>query len=181
MFIHYPLGSFDLTGSEGKITPSGDGLPLDVIVVSSSDPKEILREYAHITGLPELPALWTFGYMQSHRTLEGPAEVLGVANTMREKKLPCDALIYLGTEFCPSGWNTRNGEFTWHSGNFPDPKGMIDTLHKQHFRVVLHIVIEGRRLTGTVHEPCDPKDTVPSGRTEDDRWPPDRSVPCYWP
>ena len=42
---------------------------------------------------------------------------------MREKKLPCDALIYLGTEFTPSGWNTRNGEFTWHSGNFPDPRG----------------------------------------------------------
>lgn len=181
MFIHYPLGSFDFTGSEGKIIPFGDGLPLDVFVVSSSDPKEILREYARITGLPELPALWTFGYMQSHRTLEGPAEVLGVASTMREKKLPCDALIYLGTEFCPSGWNTRNGEFTWHSGNFPDPKGMIDTLHSQHFRVVLHIVIEGRRLTGTVHEQCNPKDAVPSGRTEDDRWPPDRSVPCYWP
>jgi alpha-glucosidase (family GH31 glycosyl hydrolase) len=181
MFIHHPLGSFDFTGSNGKITPFGDGLPLDVFVVSSSDPRKIMREYARITGYPELPALWTFGYMQSHRTLKGPSEVLSIANTMRKKKLPCDALIYLGTEFCPSGWNTRNGEFTWHSGNFPDPKGMIDTLHNQHFRVVLHIVIEGHRLTGTVHEPCDPKDAVPSGRTADDRWPQDRSVPCYWP
>lgn len=181
MFIHHPLGSFDFTGSEGKFIPSDDGLPLDVFVVSSSNPTEIMREYARITGHPEMPALWTFGYMQSHRTLAGPEEVLGVARTMREKKLPCDTLIYLGTEFCPSGWNTRNGEFTWHSGNFPDPKGMIEKLHKQHYRVLLHIVIEGRRLTGTVHEPCDPKDAVPSGRTADDRWPEDRSVPCYWP
>ena len=81
-----------------------------------------MREYAAITGFAELPARWTFGYMQSHRTLAGPDEVLGVARTFREKKLPCDALIYLGTEFTPSGWNTRNGEFTWHPGNFPDPK-----------------------------------------------------------
>ena len=181
MFIHQPLGAFDFTGPEGKFAPSDNGLPLDVFVVSSSSPPEIMREYARITGYAEMPALWTLGYMQSHRTLAGPDEVLGVARTMREKKLPCDALIYLGTEFTPSGWNTRNGEFTWHSGNFPDPKGLIDELHAQHFRVVLHIVIEGRRLTGTVNEPCDPKNAVPSGRTADNRWPDDRSVPCYWP
>jgi alpha-glucosidase (family GH31 glycosyl hydrolase) len=181
MFIHQPLGTFDFTGPEGKFATPDNGLPLDVFVVSSSSPPEIMREYARITGRAEMPALWTLGYMQSHRTLAGPDEVLAVARTMREKKLPCDALIYLGTEFTPSGWNTRNGEFTWHSGNFPDPKGMIEELHARHFRVVLHIVIEGRRLSGTVHEPCDPKNAVPSGRTADNRWPDDRSVPCYWP
>jgi alpha-glucosidase/alpha-D-xyloside xylohydrolase len=181
MFVHHPLGTFDFTGSEGKFAPAGSGLPLDVYVVSSSNPAEIMREYARITGFAEPPALWTLGYMQSHRTLAGPDEVLGVARTMREKKLPCDALIYLGTEFCPSGWNTRNGEFTWHSGNFPDPKALIDSLHAEHFRVVLHIVIEGHLLTGTAKEPCDPKNAVPSGRTPDDKWPDDRNVPCYWP
>jgi len=181
MFIHHPWGTFDFTGPEGKFAPFNDALPLDVYVAASSDPKEIMREYARITGFAELPALWTFGYMQAHRTLAGPDEVLGVARTMREKKLPCDALIYLGTEFTPSGWNTRNGEFGWHSGNFPDPKGMIETLHAQKYKVVLHIVIEGRRLTGTVLEPCDPKNAVPSGRTPDDKWPEDRNVACYWP
>lgn len=29
-------------------------------------------------------------------------------------------LIYLGVDFCPSGWNTHNGEFTWHPTNFPE-------------------------------------------------------------
>ena len=181
MFIHQPLGSFDFTGAEGKFSPAADGVPLDVFVVSSSNPAEIIREYARITGFAEMPPLWSLGYMQSHRTLSGPEEVLGVARTMREKNLPCDALIYLGTEFTPSGWNTRNGEFAWHSGNFPDPKAMIEELHGRSFKVVLHIVIEGRRLNGTVHEPCDPKNAVPSGRTPDNRWPDDRNVPCYWP
>lgn len=181
MYIHHPLGTFDFTGAEGKFAPTPEALPLDVFIIASSVPAEIMREYARITGLAEMPALWTLGYMQSHRTLAGPEEIFGVARTMREKKLPCDALIYLGTEFCPSGWNTRNGEFAWHSGNFPDPKGMIDKLHGQHFKVVLHTVIEGRLLPGTVHEPCDPKNAVPSGRTPDDRWPDIRNVACYWP
>ena len=181
LFIHQPLGTFDLSGAEGRLTPFAEGLPLDIFITASSDPRQILREYARITGFAELPPLWTLGYMQSHRTLGGPDEVMWVAGTFREKRLPCDALIYLGTEFTPSGWNTRNGEFTWKKENFPDPKKMIDALHAQHFKVVLHTVIEGRRMSGTVADPCTPDKAVPSGRTADDKWPDDRAVPCYWP
>ena len=181
MFLHHPQGAFDFTGPDGSFTPHQDGLPLDVFVVSSADPVVLMAEYARITGLPELPPLWSLGYMQSHRTLAGPDEIMWVAETFRQKQLPCDALIYLGTEFTPSGWNTRNGEFTWHSGNFPDPKAAIETLHGMHYKVVLHIVIEGRLLTGTVNEPCTPDKAVPSGRTPENRWPENRPVPCYWP
>ena len=181
LFIHQPYGSFDLTGAEGRFTPRAETpLPLDIFIVSSRDPRTILREYARITGLPELPPRWAFGYMQSSRTLAGPEEILGVARTFREKGLPCDALIYLGTEFAPSGWNTRNGEFTWHPGNFPEPKQIIDALHAQNFRVVVHVVIEGRTLTGSVEDPCT-AEPLPPGRTDDDRWPPDRQIACYWP
>src|SRR5687768_7171275 len=66
MFIHHPLGTFDLTGPEGKLTPFADAMPLDVFIVSSSDPAVIMREYARLTGYAELPPLWAFGYMQSH-------------------------------------------------------------------------------------------------------------------
>jgi alpha-glucosidase/alpha-D-xyloside xylohydrolase len=183
LFVHHPQGSFDLTGATGKfasIRPES-ALPLDVFVVASRDPAELLAEYAALTGKPELPPLWSFGYLQSHRTLGGPETVMKVARTFREKKLPCDALIYLGTEFTPSGWNTRNGEFGWHKGNFPDPKRMLDELHEKNFKVVLHIVFEGRRMDGTVHDRCLPEKAVPSGRTPDDRWPDDRNVACYWP
>ena len=141
----------------------------------------IIGEYARITGHAELPPLWSFGYMQSHRTLSGPDEVMWVARTFREKKLPCDALIYLGTEFTPSGWNTRNGEFSWKNENFPEPKKAVDDLHALHYKVVLHIVIEGRRMSGTAAGACTPDKAVPSGRTSDDRWPDDRAVECYWP
>ena len=57
---------------------------------------------------------------------------------------------------------------------------MLDELHAEHFKVVLHVVIEGRHLTGTVSDPCTAA-PLPSGRTPDDQWPPDRQVSCYWP
>jgi alpha-glucosidase/alpha-D-xyloside xylohydrolase len=181
MFIHHPQGTFDFSGAEARFDPASPGLPLDLFIVGAREPAQVMAEYVRLTGRPELPPLWSLGYLQSHRTLAGPDEILRVARTFRDKKLPCDALIYLGTGFTPSGWNTNNGEFTWHPGNFPDPRGVLDKLHSLNFRVVFHVVLEGRRLAGAVGDPCNPADRLPSGRAADGRWPDDRAVSCYWP
>jgi alpha-glucosidase (family GH31 glycosyl hydrolase) len=156
IFFHQPFGTFDLTGPLAKFQPEGSGatLPLDLFFVASSDPAKIMAEWVRLTGRPEMPPLWSFGYQQSHRTLDSREEILAEARTFREKKLPCDALIYLGTGFCPSGWNTENGSFAWNSRVFPDPPAMLDELHREHFHAVLHVVILSDRLRGTVHDPC---------------------------
>ena len=157
MFVHQPFGTFDFTGSESKFQPADadSALPLDIFFVAAPEPATIMAEYARLTGHAELPPLWSFGYQQSHRTLASREEVLAEAKTFREKKLPCDALIYLGTGFCPSGWNTENGSFVWNSRVFPDPKSVLDELHKDNFRAVLHAVILTDKLRGTVHDPCE--------------------------
>jgi len=157
MFFHQPYGTFNFTGSEGKFQSANASRPsaLDLFFVASADPATIMAEYALLTGHAEMPPLWTFGYQQSHRTLASREEVIAEAKTFREKKLPCDAMIYLSTGFCPSGWNTENGSFVWNSQVFPDPKEILDELHKDHFRAVIHTVILSDRLRGTVHDHCD--------------------------
>jgi alpha-glucosidase (family GH31 glycosyl hydrolase) len=179
MFIHQPLGSFDLTGPKGVFQPAAS-LPLDLFVIGTSEPAAILGEYAKITGYPEMVPLWSFGYQQSHRTLGPAEEIVAEAKQFRDKKLPCEAMIYLGTDFCPNGWNTHNGEFAWNPKAFPDPKRTIDELHALNFKVVLHVVLEGHLLTGGVTDSCTAA-PLPSGRTPDNHWPPDRQVACYWP
>ncbi len=181
MFVNHPAGAFDFTGSEARFEPAeGRALPIDLFVASAREPAALMAEYARLTGYPEMPPLWSLGYQQSHRTLASREEILEEAKTFREKKLPCDALIYLGTGFCPSGWNTDNGEFAFNPKVFPDPKAIIDQLHADHFKVVLHAVLEGHRFTGTIADPCTAP-PLPSGRTPDGHWPDDRQVSCYWP
>ncbi len=155
IFFHQPYGTFDFTGAQGKFQSASAGVALDLFFVASQDPATIMAEYARITGHAEKPPLWSFGYQQSHRTLASREEVLAEAKTFREKKLPCDALIYLGTGFCPSGWNTENGSFVWNSRVFPDPKEMLDELHRDNFKAVVHVVILSDKLHGTVHDPCE--------------------------
>jgi alpha-glucosidase (family GH31 glycosyl hydrolase) len=158
IFFHQPFGTFDFTGHQSKFLPSNpeNALPLDILFVASRNPATIMAEYARLTGLAEMPPLWSLGYQQSHRTLASREEILAEAKTFREKKLPCDVLIYLGTGFCPSGWNTQNGSFVWNSHVFPDPKEVLNELHKENFRAVLHAVILSDKLRGTARDACDP-------------------------
>ncbi|MGA8308826.1 MAG: TIM-barrel domain-containing protein [Terriglobales bacterium] len=157
MFVNQPFGTFDFTSPQSKFLPASAeaALPLDIFFTVASDPATIVAEYAGLTGHAEMPPLWSFGYQQSHRTLASREQILAEGKTFREKKLPCDTLIYLGTGFCPSGWNTANGSFVWNSRVFPDPKEMIEELHKDHFKVALHAVILSDKLRGTAHDPCE--------------------------
>ncbi len=65
-------------------------------------------------------------------------------------------MIYLGTGFCPNGWNVRNGSFEWNSKVFPDPPAIIGELHADHFKVIPHVVIEAKTLRGSPHDKFDP-------------------------
>ena len=150
LFIHEPGGSFDLTGDVGVFHPSDVARGQDLFLAVAETPADLLREYAEITGFPHLPARWTFGFQQSHRTLDSPEQILGEAKTFREKQLPCDAMIYLGTGFCPSGWNTGHGSFVFNEGVFPDPQAMLHQFHGLHFKVILHVVNPPENLHGEV-------------------------------
>lgn len=159
LFVGRPSGIFDLSGANGLFMPVEASATRNVYLIVGDAPEEILRGYAELTGFPHLPPLWSLGYQQSHRTLASRNEVMDEARTFRDKKLPCDTLIYLGTGFCPSGWNTGHGSFTFNEHVFPDPKAMIAQLHDEHFKVVLHVVPPGD-FHGTIHDAGAAADTA---------------------
>ncbi len=153
IFFNRPFGTIDLTGKEYQFEPSEEfpaNGSLDLFLVLSRTPADLMTEYARITGFPHMPPLWALGYQQSHRTLSSRQEVLDEAQRFREERLPCDTMIYLGTGFCPAGWNTGHGSFTFNPTVFPDPRQIIDQLHAEHFHVVLHLTMPPDQLKGRV-------------------------------
>jgi alpha-glucosidase/alpha-D-xyloside xylohydrolase len=149
LFAHRPEGQFDLAQGPGRFIPrpeSGGAPALDLFIIAVIEPADALAEYIRLTGQPTMPPKWALGYFQSHRTLAGPAESLQVARTFREKKLPCDALIYLGTGYCTNGWNTGHGSVQFNTNAFVPEN--IAALHELNFKVVLHVNHAPRDLFG---------------------------------
>ena len=145
LFAHRPEGQFDLREGRGRFLPKR-GEALDLFIIDVKEPADALTEYIRLTGRPVMPPKWALGYFQSHRTLAGPDEPLQIARTFREKKLPCDALIYLGTGYCTNGWNTGHGSLAFNTHAFVPEN--IKALHDLNFKVIFHVNRAPRNLFG---------------------------------
>ncbi len=151
IYIHSPWGEFDLRDGRGRFLPRRDSIgkePLVLFVAKLESPTDALTEYYRLTGTPIMPPKWVLGYFQSHRTLAGPQEPLQIARTFREKRLPCDALIYLGTGYCPAGWNVGHGTLDFNPKTFDKPAENIRALRDLNFKVVLHVNRAPRNMFG---------------------------------
>ncbi|MGH7972368.1 MAG: TIM-barrel domain-containing protein, partial [Limisphaerales bacterium] len=159
LFVESPWAQVDLRGGKGRFLfnqASAENEPLDFFVMATDEPADALSEFVRLTGHPAMPPKWALGYFQSHRTLAGSDEPLRIARTFRDKQLPCDGLIYLGTGYCTNGWNTGHGSLEFNPNVFDQPAVQIATLHSLHFKVVLHVNHAPRALFGTsMQQPSD--------------------------
>lgn len=153
LFVHHPMSeknAFDLRAGHGEFEPGEQARtrPLKFFLISWEDPADVFEEYTQIAGDTPMPPKWTLGYMQSHRTLDGPEQIREVAQTFREKNLPADALIYLG-RFTPRGWNTEEHPWQFNPETFTNPEAIIRDLHALNFKVVPHTYGGPEGLHGT--------------------------------
>jgi alpha-glucosidase (family GH31 glycosyl hydrolase) len=159
LFVQSPWAQVDLRGGKGRFLfdqASAENEPLDFFITATDEPADALSEFVRLTGHPAMPPKWALGYLQSHRTLTGPDEPLRVAQTFRDKQLPCDGLIYLGTGYCTNGWNTGHGSLEFNPNVFDQPAEQIATLHALHFKVILHVNHAPRELFGaSMQQPSD--------------------------
>jgi alpha-glucosidase/alpha-D-xyloside xylohydrolase len=135
---------------DGPVTRNMQGRPpiesiipgfFDIFVFNARNPEVYMKEWSEVTGRAVLPPRWSLGYMQSHRTLVDEDQMLDIVRTFRKKKIPVDAVIYLGTGFCPRGWNTEQPSFDFNPEVFRrDPADVIADLHGMNVKVINHIV-----------------------------------------
>ena len=89
----------------------------------------IIRDYTGLTGRMNLPPYWSLGYQQSRWSYYPESEVLNLAKTFRDKKIPCD-VIYLDIDYMDN-----YKIFTWNKERFPDPKSMTTKLNEMGFHL----------------------------------------------
>lgn len=151
--------------NSGKgIPPPGSSVPgqFDIFIFDTGEPEIFFNNLAEITGRAVMPPRWALGYMQSHRTLEDENQMIKIVETFREKQIPVDAVIYLGTGFCPRGWNTEQPSFDFNPEVFKrEPAEVIDDLHDLNIKVIVHMVPWDRDRLPTLHG------TIPPGTDEE--------------
>lgn len=109
---------------------SADAGAMDYYLFHGETVDEVLRAYTRLTGRTPLPPRWSLGFQQCRYSYFPDTEVLRIARTFREKKIPADVL-YLDIHYMD-----RYKVFTWDPERFPDPAGLTRSLREMGFRTV---------------------------------------------
>ena len=134
----------------------------DLFIFDAHEPAAFMKDVSVISGPAVLPPKWSFGYMQSHRTLEDENQMIDIVKTFREKQIPLDSVVYLGTGFCPRGWNTEQPSFDFNPEVIlSDPAEVIQKLHDMNVKVLVHIVPWRRNQLPTLQGTIPPRPGEP--------------------
>jgi alpha-glucosidase len=110
---------------------SADDGEMDYYFIYHTNAADIIRSYTWLTGRMEMPPLWSLGYQQCRWSYTPDSEVLRIANTFREKKIPAD-VIYLDIHYMDN-----YKIFTWDPVTFQNPRKMLDELKNLNFRTAV--------------------------------------------
>ena len=92
----------------------------------------VIAEYRLLTGTAPMFGEWAYGFWQCKNRYRSQEELLGVAQKYRELKIPIDNIVQ------DWFWWNRKGEHVFNQ-NYPDPKGMIEELHRENFHLMISV------------------------------------------
>jgi alpha-glucosidase len=127
---------------------SVDG-PADYFLLYGPTPKQVLSNYAWLTGPTPLPPLWSLGFQQSRYTYSPESELIEVEHRLRADKIPADVL-WLDIDF-----QKNNMPFTVDPERFPNFPQMVQNLAADQFHLVVITDLHIARQPGIGYDPYD--------------------------
>jgi alpha-D-xyloside xylohydrolase len=137
MWDNYSASGFDgtLAGS-GKFSYSSEsGSMVDYYFFYGPDFDHIIDSYRRLTGRAPMFAKWAFGLFQSQDRYKTQAEVLAAGAGYRNAHIPVDVIVqdWYYWEPLPIGSHVMNPQ------RYPDPRGMLDSLHRENLHGMISI------------------------------------------
>jgi alpha-D-xyloside xylohydrolase len=105
---------------------------IDYYFIYGPEFDKIISSYRELTGTAPMFGRWAYGFWQCKNRYKSQEEILGVAQKYRDLHLPADNIVQ------DWFWWNRKGEHVFNK-NYPDPKAMVDQLHKNNFHLMISV------------------------------------------
>lgn len=117
----------ELSCTNQKIELKSEGVPFRVFIIDRDSPQAVVRGLSELTGTMPMIPRWALGYQQSRFSYTPANRVIEIADTFRQKKIPCD-VIWMDIDYM-DGYRI----FTFNPTTFPNPKAVNRDLHIRGF------------------------------------------------
>ena len=117
---------------------------IDYYFICGGSMDEVISGYRAVTGKAPVMPKWAMGFWQSRERYTRQDELLATVTEFRKRKIPLDNIVLDWQYWPPDKW----GDHNFDPSRFPDPDGMIRTLHDQ-FNARIMISVWPKYYVGT--------------------------------
>lgn len=107
---------------------SESGNQLDYYFVYGKNADEVISGYRTITGKAVIVPQWAMGFWQSRERYKTQDDILNTVKEFRDRKIPLDNIVEDWSYWKEDQWGNQEFDET----RFPNPGGMINTLHDKY-------------------------------------------------
>jgi len=111
------------------------GQQMDYYFIRGNNPDEVISGYRTITGKASIMPKWAMGFWQSRERYKTQAEIVGTLKEFRNRQIPIDNIV-LDWNYWPE---TEWGSHEFEKSRFPNPKGMVDSIHALDARIMISV------------------------------------------
>ncbi|WP_235549536.1 TIM-barrel domain-containing protein [Paenibacillus sp. Soil766] len=108
---------------------------MDYYFIHGPEMDSIVHGVRQLTGKAPMLPKWSFGYIQSKERYTSQEELVAVVREYRERELPLDCIVLDWKSWTGELW----GQKTLDPERFPDPKAMVEELHRMNARLMVSI------------------------------------------
>jgi alpha-D-xyloside xylohydrolase len=111
------------------------GRGLDYYFVGGGSMDEVIAGYRQLTGRAPIMPKWAYGFWQSRQRYETQDQLLGVLREYRRRDLPLDNIVQDWNYWPEDQWGCQ----CFDKSRFPDPKAMVDEVHRSGAHVMISV------------------------------------------
>ncbi|MDE6542210.1 MAG: DUF5110 domain-containing protein [Muribaculaceae bacterium] len=108
---------------------------IDYYFIAGDSMDDVIHGYRTLTGKAPVMPRWAMGYWQSREKYNTQEEVLSTLAEYRKRNIPIDNIVIDWLHWPQDSWGCHEFDKT----RFPDPKGMVDSIHAMNGRVMVSV------------------------------------------
>ena len=108
---------------------------IDYYYIAGNSMDDVISGYRTLTGKAQVMPKWAMGYWQSREKYNTQEEVLGTLAEFRKRDIPIDNIVIDWLHWPQDSWGCHE----FDRQRFPDPKGMVDSIHSMNGRVMVSV------------------------------------------
>ena len=111
------------------------GKQLDYYFIRGNNPDQVISGYRTVTGKAQIMPKWAMGFWQSRERYKTQDEIVNTLKEFRRRQIPIDNIVLDWNYWPETAW----GSHEFDKNRFPNPKGMVDSIHALDARIMISV------------------------------------------